>query len=153
MNRLKCSLIIIIVFLATSVEAASPNSAFDEFGDVNCENEMARLDNFAYQLQNYPAAHGYIIFYGGRRFRGRFPRVGEAAVRAGRLKPYLVSRRGIPADRVVLINGGYHESFSIQLWIVPPGAEPPELSTFTVPASQITFRKGKVNKLQFQCNI
>lgn len=152
MNRFKCNLIIISIFLATSVEAASPLSKFDEFGDVNCEDEYARLDNFAIQLQNTPGARGYILFYGGRRFRGRLPRVGEAAVRAGRLKPYLVNRRGVPAERVVVINGGYQEDFKIELWIVAPGVEPPEPDN-TVPASQIKFRKGKVNRRQFQCNI
>ena len=154
MDRLKCSLIIIvIIFLATPVDAESPISKFDEFGDINCEDEMARLDNFAIQLQNTPSARGYMIFYGGRRFRGRLPRVGEAAARAGRMKPYLVNRRGIPTEQVVVINGGYQKSFVVELWIVPAGAEPPKLSTITVPASQIKFRKGKVNKRQFQCNI
>jgi hypothetical protein len=153
MNRYKCSLIIVIIFLAAPVKATSPISKFDEFGDINCEDEYARLDNFAIQLQNTPSAQGYIIFYGGRRFRGRLPRVGEAAARAGRLKPYLVNRRGIPTDRVVVINGGYQESFVVELWIVPPGAEPPKPSTITVPAKQIRFKKGKVNKRQFQCNI
>ena len=151
MNRHKFSLIILIVFVVASVEAA-PISKFDEFGDINCEDEMARLDNFAIQLQNTPSAQGYIIFYGGRRFRGRLPRVGEAGARAGRLKPYLVNRRGIPAKQVVVINGGYQESFTVELWIVPAGAEPPEPGS-PVPASQIKFRKGKVNKRQFQCNI
>ena len=152
MNRLNCSVVLVIVFLAASVQAAAPISKFDEFGDINCEDEYARLDNFAIQLQNTPSAQGYIIFYGGRRFRGRLPRRGEAAVRAGRLKPYLVNRRGIPVDRVTVINGGHQESFSIELWIVPPGAEPPEPNS-TVAAGQIKFRKGKVNKRQFQCNI
>ena len=152
MNRFKCSLIIVIIFLAASVQAASPISKFDEFGDINCEDEYARLDNFAVQLQNEPSAQGYIIFYGGRRFRSRLPRVGEAAARAGRLKPYLVSRRGIPAERVVVINGGYRENFSVELWIVPPGAEPPKPSV-EVPVSAIKFRKGKVHKRQFACNI
>jgi hypothetical protein len=152
MNRLKCSLIIVIVFLATSVQAAAPTSKFDEFGDINCEDEYARLDNFAIQLQQMPNAKGYMIFYGGRRFRGRLPRVGEATARAARMKPYLVNRRGIPVDQVVVINGGYEESFTVELWIVPPGATAPT-GHGRVPASEIKFRKGKVNKRQFQCNI
>ena len=80
-----------IIFSAVPVLGTSPRK-FDEFGDINCEDEMARLDNFAIQLQQEPSWRGYIIFYGGRRFRGRLPRVGEAAARAGRMKPYLVNR-------------------------------------------------------------
>ena len=93
-----------------------------------------------------------MIFYSGRRFRNRLPRIGEAAARAGRLKPYLVNRRGFSAERIVVIDGGYHESFQIDLWIVPFGAPPPG-PTGTVPASEIKFRKGKVSRRQFQCNI
>ena len=152
MKHLKCGFILVTVLLAAHVQAASPISKFDEFGDINCEDEYARLDNFAIHLQNEPSAQGYIIFYTGRRFRGRLPRVGEAAARSGRLKPYLVNRRGIPDERVVVINGGYQESFQIELWIVPFGSSPPEPSS-TVPASEIKFRKGKVNRRQFQCNI
>jgi len=59
---------------------------FDEFGDINCEDEMARLDNFAIQLQNEPAAKGVMIFYGGRRFKGRLPKQGEAAGACGALE-------------------------------------------------------------------
>src|SRR5712691_8379870 len=71
---------------------------FDAFGDIKCEDEYARLDNFAIQLQNEPTAKGLIIFYGGRSFRGKLPRRGDAAARAARLRPYLVKRRGIPSD-------------------------------------------------------
>jgi hypothetical protein len=152
MKPLRCALLLGIVLLAVPVQALPPLSKFDEFGDINCEEEFARLDYFAIQLQNTPSAQGYIVFYGGRRFRSHLPRVGEAAARAGRLKPYLVNQRGLPPDRVTVINGGYQESFQIQLWIVPFGSAPPEPNK-TVPASEIKFRKGKVNKRQFQCNI
>lgn len=152
MKHLKYGFILITILLSAHAQAAPTILKFDEFGDINCDDEYARLDNFGVQLQNTPSAQGYIIFYGGRRFRSRLPRVGEAAARAGRLKPYLVSRRGIPAERVIVINGGYRESFQIDLWIVPLGSVPPEPSS-TLPASEIKFRKGKVNKRQFQCNI
>ena len=141
-----------IILFAAPVHALSPIQKFDEFGDINCEDEYARLDNFVVQLQNTPSSQGYIIFYGGRRFRGRLPRKGEAAVRAARLKSYLVNRRGMAAERTVVINGGYQETFLVELWIVPAGALPPEPHS-TVPASKIKFRKGQVSKRQFQCNI
>ena len=40
----------------------------DEFENINCEDEMARLDNFAVQLNNEPGSTGYVIFYGGRLY-------------------------------------------------------------------------------------
>src|SRR5882724_2845447 len=114
------ALLLPVVFVKAS-GPVSPISKFDEFGDIKCEDEYARLDNFAIQLQHEPQAKGVIIFYGGKTFRGRLPKRGEAEARAARLKPYLVRRRGIPASQIIVINGGYAEEWIAQLWIVPLG--------------------------------
>lgn len=147
-----CVLWLILLAVLANGSAAFPTSKFDDYGDVNCEDEWARLDNFAFGLAQYPAAIGYIIFYGGRRFRGRLPKRGEAAARAARIKPYLVQRRGIASDRITVINGGYAESFHVELWIVPPGAVPPE-PVSTVSETEIRFAKGRARKQMFQCNL
>ena len=124
----------------------------DRFGDIKCEDEYARLDNFAIQLQHEPQAKGVIIFYGGKTFRGRLPKRGEAEARAARLKPYLVRRRGIPASQVIVINGGYAEEWTAQLWIVPPGASMPTGDS-SVQIKKIRFRKGKPNPRDFRCGV
>ena len=144
-------LLLLIALCANGSSSPRPTSKFDEFGDINCEDEWARLDNFAFQLQNSPLATGYIIFYGGRLFRGRLPKRGEGAARAARMKPYLVNNRRIPSNRIVVIDGGFAESWNAQLWIVPPGASPPSPGSFTIPASKIRFSKGKVRKRAFRC--
>ena len=151
----KCRIGLVLAVLAFSVTGSTslaPISKFDEFEDVNCEDEMARLDNFAIQLQNQPSARGLIIFYGGRRFRGRLPKRGEAAARAARMKPYLVQRRGIPTDRVIVIDGGYAEEWHGTLWVVPPGTSMPTPRP-TIPAGEIRFRKGKPSARDYQCQI
>ncbi|MGZ5436390.1 MAG: hypothetical protein ACXW3F_10040 [Pyrinomonadaceae bacterium] len=125
---------------------------FDEFGDINCEDEMARLDNFAVNLQNSPADKGVIIFYGGRRFRKRLPKRGDAAARAARLKTYLTQRRGIPTDQVIVIDGGYREGWYAELWIAPAGADLP-VGRPTIPIKEIKFRKGKAHPRDFRCQI
>ena len=139
---------------AVLVEASKPISPrkFDEFKDINCEDEMARLDNFALSLQNSPADKGLIIFYGGRRFRKRLPKRGDAAARAARLKAYLTQRRGIPTNQVIVIDGGYREQWYAELWIVPSGATLPS-PTPSVPADNVKFRKGKAHPRQFRCQI
>ena len=142
----------LIVLLALGVNgSSSPDSIqkFDEFGDISCEDEQARLDNFAINLGKSPLAKGYIVFYGGRLFRGRLPKRGEAAARAARMKPYLVKTRNVPANRVVVIDGGYAEEWLVELWIMPPGVSPSTL--FARPASEIIFRKGKVSERAFRC--
>ena len=130
----------------------SPIRKFDEFGDLNCEDEYARLDNFAIQLQQESQAKGLIIFYGGKKFRGRLPKRGEAEARAARLKPYLVRRRGIPSSRLIVVNGGYAEEWHVEFWIVPPGLSMPSPYT-TVSPKEIKFRKGKVSPRAFRCRV
>ena len=144
----------IVLILAFSLTGATSDKLrqFDEFGDINCEDEMARLDNFAVQLQNEPAAKGVLIFYGGRRFRGRLPKQGEAGARAARMKPYLVERRRISSERVIVIDGGYREEFQVVLWVIPAEMTPPEPS-LTIPAKDIKFQKGKATARQFKCQI
>lgn len=93
----------------------------DEFGEVKRDDEKARLDLFAIQMQNEPGAQGYVIGYGGRSAKP-----GEGQRRANRARDYLVSARGIEAPRIVVIDGGYAETGRTELWIVPPGATPPQ---------------------------
>ena len=143
---------VLVVVFGLAGFASSPIRKFDEFGDIQCEDEMARLDNFAIHLQNDPAAKGLMIFYGGQRFRGRLPKRGEAAARASRLKPYLVQRRAVPSDRVVVIDGGYAKEWYVEVWIIPAGATMPDPNP-TIPAKEIKFRKGKARPRDFRCEI
>ena len=152
-------LVILAILLAFSptlfVKASrlvTPIRKFDEFGDIKCEDEVARLDNFAIQLLHEPQAKGVIIFFGGKTFRGKLPKRGEAEARAARLKPYLVRRRGIPAGQIIVINGGYAEEWLAELWIVPPGASMPTADS-TIQIKRVRFRKGKVNPRAFRCGV
>jgi len=94
---------------------------FDEYGNIKFNDEKARLDNYAIQLQNQPGAQGYIIAYGSC--------AGEAEARAQRAKDYLVNTRGIDAGRLVTVDGGCRSDLAVELWIVPTGATAPAAST------------------------
>jgi hypothetical protein len=107
---------------STSVTApAPPATKFDEYGNIRFNDEKARLDNYAIQLQNQPGAQGYIIAYGSC--------AGEAQARADRAKDYLVNTRGIDAGRIVTLDGGCRSDLTVELWIVPTGATAPAAST------------------------
>jgi hypothetical protein len=93
---------------------------FDEFPNIKFDDEKARLDNFAIQLQNEPGARGYILVYSGPR-----DRAGDAQKRAARARDYLVITRGLDANRIVTVLGGQRGSQTVELWIVPNGANPP----------------------------
>jgi len=146
------SIVFVILLIAVGSQAAASSGPLDEFGDINCEDEMARLDNFAVQLQNAPESKGAIVFYAGKMTGGRLPKRGEAEARVARLKSYLTKRRGIPANRIVVIDGRYDESFRVQLWMVPSGAALPKPAPAS-PVKQIRFRKGKLNPRDYRCEI
>lgn len=107
----------------------------DEYGNINFEDEKARLDNFGIEVQNWPEGVGYIVGYGGRRSRR-----GEAARRVKRAKHYLVTVRGIDASRLVTIDGGYREELTVELRIRSKEMKPPEPSP-TVDPTEVIFVK------------
>jgi hypothetical protein len=90
---------------------------FDEFGNIARDDEKARLDVFASELQANPGAQGYIIIVGGQP--------GEAQRRAANAKTYLVSTRGLEASRIVTLTGRTGGDMRVQFWLVPAGAEAP----------------------------
>lgn len=109
----------------------------DEYGDIPFEDEQARLDNFAIELQNDPASTGFIMCYGGR-----VGYEGEARRRCARAKEYISNKRGIAADRIITADGGFKETLTVLVWVVPPGALTPEAYP-TVDPSEVTILKPK----------
>lgn len=104
---------------------------FDECNNCAFDDQKARLDNLAVELQNDPTTRAYIIAYGGR-----LSPLGQVEVLMSRARDYLISQRGIDASRLVVVNGGFREADSVELWIVPSGAKPPQ-ATPTVKASDL----------------
>ena len=89
----------LLSFAHQALVCLGPTASLRRVWRVNCESEMARLDNFAVALQNEPTARGVIIFYAGKMADDRLPKRGEAEARVERIKSYLTKRRGIPADQ------------------------------------------------------
>ncbi|HEY0544870.1 MAG TPA: hypothetical protein VGC91_05665 [Pyrinomonadaceae bacterium] len=110
--------------------------AFDEYGDVCFEDEQARLDNFAIELQQNPKEKGYILFYHGVN---ELPaRLTEQ--RGDRALDYLVNTRGIDAARVSVITGGFREEQTTELWVAPEDAPAPQPSgtvAYTKPTGRV----------------
>ena len=93
---------------------------FDECKSCTYDDQKARLDNLAVELQNDPTTRAYIIAYGART--SRLAQVERLMTRA---RDYLVAQRGIDPSRIVVVNGGLRDTDSVELWIVPSGAAPP----------------------------
>lgn len=108
-----------------------PSREFDVCCSCSFDDQKARLDNLAVELQNDPATTTYIIAYGGRTSR-----VGQADLLGDRARDYLVAQRGIDQSRIVVMNGGFREEDCVELWVVPSGATPP-VPTPTVQAGEV----------------
>lgn len=103
-----------------SVPALPLPRKFDEFPSISFDDDKARLDNLAVELQNDPTARGFIVVYPGRRARpDQASRLGERARR------YLTQTRGIDASRLIVVSGAPRERATYELYIVPVGATPP----------------------------
>ena len=108
---------------------------FDECNNCAFDDQKARLDNLAVELQNEPSTTAYIIAYGGRNSP-----LAQVEVLMKRARNYIIDQRGIDAARIVVVNGGFREGDSVELWIVPSGAAAPR-ATPTVQAGEVKGRK------------
>ncbi|HZI47592.1 MAG TPA: hypothetical protein VFD75_07320 [Pyrinomonadaceae bacterium] len=104
---------------------------FDECNSCSRDDQKARLDNLAVELQNDPSTRAYILAYGGR-----MSPLGQVEKLMSRSRDYLTTERGIDASRIVVVNGGFREEDSVELWIVPSGAAAPK-PTPTVQAGDV----------------
>jgi hypothetical protein len=120
------------------VEPVPVARKFDEYGNIRFNDEKARLDNYAIQLQNNPTDRGTIIGYGACE--------GEGLTRANRAKDYLVNTRGIDAGRIDTVDGGCRSALHVELWLVPSGAAAPapDMSQAVTPCPECrTPRRGR----------
>ena len=104
---------------------------FDECNTCSYDDQKARLDNLAVELQNDPSTRAYVIAYGGR-----MSQLGQVERLMSRAREYLVSERAIDASRLTIVNGGFREEDSVELWVVPSGAAAPR-ATPTVQAGEV----------------
>ena len=153
---IKRSIAIIVCLTAWAFVAISGSSAgaepeprkLMEFGNVNWEDEMARLDYLESKLREEPESIAYIIVYGGRRGGKR----GDTEARIACIKDYMLKRRGVHADRIAMMNGGYREESAVELWLVPRGEGGPT-ATPTVSPKDVKFIKGRIKNWRGRCNL
>lgn len=106
---------------AVAIPIVNKPRKFDEYYDIARNDEKARLDNYAIQLQAEPGSQGYVIVYPALKAKGN-----QAQERAQRIVDYLVNTRGLDNSRVVTVMGPAREGWTVELWVVPEGAPPPQ---------------------------
>ena len=96
---------------------------FDEFPDIARNDEKARLDNFAIEMQNDQTATAYVIVYPGKGSKGK--KRDEVQQHAARVVDYLVNSRHLDQRRIVTLVGPMRDQLGVELWVTPQGATPP----------------------------
>ena len=119
----KTLLLVYVALVFSSLTLAQTSNAtarkFDEFGDIQASDLIARLDNLAIQVQNEPGSKAFLIVYRTRRdLRGLSNRY------AHRMRSYLINMRGLPSDRIITVDGGVAPCLWQEIWVVPPGTAP-----------------------------
>jgi len=102
-------------------EISAPRK-FDSFEDSRTSDVKARLDLFAEQLNREPRLGGVIVGY-----RPEAWRPGPYLRDIYGYRDYLVNMRGQLPERVNVIDGDIGEQRLTELWLVPPGASPPNV--------------------------
>jgi hypothetical protein len=143
----------------TEVSTSSPPKLeifplkFYEFGNVNCEEYLATKDAFLSTLFRTPNTKAYVMVYEGKLpteyeydkngksvpTKYLLPSRGEAKSRIRTMKRHLAFRR-YPADKIVFVEAGFREDYTVEFWLVPDDSEPLKP---TPTLKQMKYRKGK----------
>jgi hypothetical protein len=102
-----------------SVSLSQSARKFDEFGDIEASYLIARLDNLAVQIQSEAGSKAFLVVY---RTKRDLP--GLSNKYAHRMRSYLINSRGLPSERIVVVDGGVASCLWQELWIVMPGTAP-----------------------------
>ena len=95
----------------------------DVFESRAFDDDKARFDNCVIELQNRPDSQLYIIVYQGT---DKISKTTNNADKLGkRTLDYLVKTRGVDPRRISIVNWGTRPKTSFEIWIIPPGAQPP----------------------------
>jgi hypothetical protein len=94
----------------------------DIFESRAFDDDKARFDNCVIELRNRPDAQIYIILYQGT---DRASRTNNVDRLGRRTLDYLVQTRGVDPRQITITNWGTRPRTTVEVWIVPPGAQPP----------------------------
>ena len=107
------------LLVRAQIEVAARGS-LDRYGDIACDDAMARLDNFATALTDAPNSQAYVLVYDGVV---KLP--GRVLSHMNFTKGHLTNTRGIEEHRIKVVFGGQRQELTVELFVVPKGAAPP----------------------------
>lgn len=87
----------------------------DQYSAVSIDQERKHLDRMAQQLKSGSSESiGYIVSYAGR-----MACINESEWRAKRARQYLIESHSIPSSRLVIVEAGFRETWTVELFIQP----------------------------------
>lgn len=95
----------------------------DEFEAKSADDDKARFDNCSIQVKNSPDAQLYVVIYPGTDRLSTTRNTYKALSR--RTREYLVNKRRVDPSRIQIIEGSPRLRTKYEIYIVPPGAQPP----------------------------
>ncbi|MBK9165173.1 MAG: hypothetical protein IPM21_14925 [Acidobacteria bacterium] len=134
-RRFAFVLIIAVSLFGSTLGQETPKAVlFDEFGDVQCGDLLARLDAFIVELQNNPGDRGYVLISEANRNPRAFQRMVEASI----------FTRRFDRERISIVLVGNEMGSENQFWRVPLGADAPAFKPIALPEPDLTkpFRYG-----------
>lgn len=112
-------------------DGVPPERPFLKILSRSKEGVNSHLDNFSFELANNTQVRGYIVTYAGKKsYRGEGKRMADEA------RQYLIKKRMVSPDRVIVIDGGFRENAEYDLFLLPPYVESPT-PTPTVPSNEV----------------
>jgi hypothetical protein len=117
--------VLIAVFLTVNANATvlfiDERTIFDEFfNTLSKDDTRARWDNLGQALRDQPNMIGWVFSYAGRD-ESRC----ESMLNLKELRDYLVKKRKIPRNRLMLIDGGYRERGTTIMYLDPKDSKFP----------------------------
>jgi hypothetical protein len=142
--KLLTSICWVVILTAVAVASDPPRKLIETRSYPNgWEADMGALDLLSKTLQDETGATGVIFVYGSNR------ELAENVDRRIRcFENYMTQRRGIPSDRIRVMIGGYRKHATIELWVVPTGAQAPKQTPTLGREDVRPARRG----IRYRCN-
>jgi hypothetical protein len=142
-----CTIIVALIVTSHTFAGSRPDTPaprkIDSYEATKLREERMHLDGLVSELKKEPHSQGYILVYAGKRaYRG------EAVAHGRKAKEYLVKRKGIDARQIVVVDAGYREKLTVELFVVPSGGAWPQAEP-TVDPIEVQIIGGKKGKRHY----
>ena len=158
LNKNMRNLFLSLIFCLLSCFSVFSQTAekFDEFGYINCEEYLARMDATLNRAHENSSSTVVIFVYEGKEqvYNHRknkielfLPKFGSAKAKIRSIKGYILLKN-FPLERFKFIQAGFRENSSVEIWLVPSGVNQPKP---TPTLEKMKYRKGKATGFCLGC--